>query len=84
MSIRLTARSRIIHGFSSEKSPLPSAAAEGIAKFEPLALFQSTYVQLSGYSYKKITITEFPMSQMNEVLAHLGAGKARFRIILKN
>ncbi len=38
MCIRMNARSRIIHGFSSEKSPLPSAAAEGIAKFELLAL----------------------------------------------
>jgi|GEM_PF-5817328 len=38
MCIRMNARSRIIHGFSSEKSPLPSAAAEGIAKFELPAL----------------------------------------------
>jgi uncharacterized zinc-type alcohol dehydrogenase-like protein len=27
---------------------------------------------------------EFPMSQANEALAHLAAGKARYRIVLKN
>ena len=27
---------------------------------------------------------EFPMSQANEALAHLEAGKARYRIVLKN
>ncbi len=37
MCIRMNARTRIIHGFSGKKSPLPSAAA-GIAKFELLAL----------------------------------------------
>jgi uncharacterized zinc-type alcohol dehydrogenase-like protein len=27
---------------------------------------------------------EFPMSQANEALAHLEAGKARYRVVLKN
>jgi uncharacterized zinc-type alcohol dehydrogenase-like protein len=27
---------------------------------------------------------EFPMSKANEALAHLEAGKARYRIVLKN
>ena len=29
-------------------------------------------------------VEEFPMSEVNEALAHLEAGKARFRIVLKN
>ena len=27
---------------------------------------------------------EFPMTKVNEALAHLEAGKARYRIVLKN
>jgi uncharacterized zinc-type alcohol dehydrogenase-like protein len=27
---------------------------------------------------------EFPMSRANEAMAHLEAGKARYRIVLKN
>lgn len=27
---------------------------------------------------------EFPLSQINEAIAHLEAGKARYRIVLKN
>ncbi len=50
MYIRMNAYNRIMSGSSLKKFPLPSAAAEGLAKFEPLALFQSTYVQLGGYS----------------------------------
>lgn len=30
------------------------------------------------------TIEEFPMSQVNEAMAHLESGKARYRIVLKN
>jgi alcohol/geraniol dehydrogenase (NADP+) len=29
-------------------------------------------------------VEEFPMSQANQALAHLEAGKARYRIVLKN
>ena len=32
----------------------------------------------------KPVIEEFPMSKANEALAHLAAGKARYRIVLKN
>jgi uncharacterized zinc-type alcohol dehydrogenase-like protein len=30
------------------------------------------------------TVEEFPMNEVNEALAHLEEGKARFRIVLKN
>jgi uncharacterized zinc-type alcohol dehydrogenase-like protein len=30
------------------------------------------------------TVEEFPMSQVNEAMAHLEEGKARYRIVLKN
>jgi uncharacterized zinc-type alcohol dehydrogenase-like protein len=29
-------------------------------------------------------VEEFPMSRANEAMAHLEAGKARYRIVLKN
>lgn len=29
-------------------------------------------------------VQEFPMSQINEAIAHLEAGKARYRLVLKN
>jgi uncharacterized zinc-type alcohol dehydrogenase-like protein len=30
------------------------------------------------------TVEEFPMSEVNEAMAHLEEGKARYRIVLKN
>jgi len=30
------------------------------------------------------TVEEFPMEKVNEAMAHLKAGNARFRIVLKN
>ena len=30
------------------------------------------------------TVEEFPMEKVNEAMAHLEEGKARFRIVLKN
>jgi uncharacterized zinc-type alcohol dehydrogenase-like protein len=29
-------------------------------------------------------VEEFPLNKVNDALAHLEAGKARFRIVLKN
>jgi uncharacterized zinc-type alcohol dehydrogenase-like protein len=29
-------------------------------------------------------VEEFPMSKVNEAMAHLASGKARYRIVLKN
>jgi len=29
-------------------------------------------------------VEEFPMSKVNEAMAHLESGKARYRIVLKN
>jgi hypothetical protein len=47
---------KIMSGYSLKKYPLPPLKKGGIAKFEPLALIQSTSVELSVYSISFIAL----------------------------
>lgn len=44
----------------------------------------ATMVEFAARHDIRPTVEEFPMSKLNEAMAHLESGKARYRIVLKN
>lgn len=44
----------------------------------------ATMVQFAARHNIRPTVEEFPMSKVNEAMAHLESGKARYRVVLKN
>ena len=59
--------------------PLP-ALPTSPPHFAPFFAFTSRAISVKRF----LTLLSFPMSRVNEALAHLEAGKARYRIVLEN